>query len=107
MQCLITKSEPNRSYTFSNLGTDTLTLRPGQSFSVEGIIFEWDGSSQDCGSAPNFIPSWVVSGCVTRFSQTFDFEDFDSGGKANFPFPNGSETAEHCDWQQQVFVTSH
>jgi len=87
-------------------GIYRLTLKPGETFSVQGILFELDPpTAQDCGSAPDYIPSFVQSDCVTRFSQTFSFNDFDSGGKANFPFPNGLDTQEHCNWTQEIFVT--
>jgi hypothetical protein len=91
-------------------GSYTLTLRPGQTFTVSGILFEYDDAADDCGTGPppdgNFVPSWVDSGCVTRFSQQFSFSDFDAGGRANFPFPTGQGTANGCDWVQEVFVTA-
>ena len=116
-KCYEIVADPALSYTLDHgrfinggtpghAGTYRMTLRPGQSFQVSGILFELDDASDDCGSAPNFLPSWVRSGCVTRFSQTFYFNDFDAAGKANFPFPTGQGTAEACDWTQEVFVTA-
>ena len=104
--CYNTEVSPHRNYTIPLNKSLTMTLRPGQSFKLEGILFEGDEASADCGKAPNYIPSSVKSGCVTRFSETFSFDDFDSAGRANFPFPTGQGTAESCNWTQEIFVTA-
>jgi hypothetical protein len=104
--CTIAGVDPGYNYTLPLNKTLTMTMLPGQSFKVEGILFELDAAAPDCGKAPTYIPSWVRSGCVTRFSETFYFDDFAAGGKANFPFPTGQGTAESCDWTQEIFVNS-
>ncbi|MEO6349571.1 MAG: IPT/TIG domain-containing protein [Candidatus Limnocylindrales bacterium] len=104
--CTIAGVDPGYSYTLPLNRTLTMTMLPGQSFKVEGILFELDAASSDCGLPPTYIPSWVRSGCVTRFAQSFYFDDFAAGGRANFPFPTGQGTAENCDWTQEIYVNS-
>lgn len=104
--CHLAEADPTRDYTIPLDKNYTMTVRPGQSLKVEGMLVELDDVSPDCGQAPNYIPSWVKSGCVTRFSQVFSFDDFKSGGKANFPFPTGQGTVENCNWTQEIYVTA-
>jgi hypothetical protein len=78
---------------------------------VNGIIWETDtdlslANYPDCGLPPFYTPTNVVGGCTTRFDENFKFEDFQDGGQASFPFPDGVGTAESCDWTIEVEVTS-
>jgi hypothetical protein len=92
-------------YSFVLNRTKLNTLEEGDDITVRGILFEMDYIlSSDCGKAPNYIPSWVESGCVTRFNQKFSFDDFQDGGQASFPFPNGTGTTENCEWEVEIDV---
>lgn len=53
-------------------------LRPGDSFYLRGLFAEIDSVSQDCGSPPNFIPSWINDAqnkCEQSVSKLFTYED--------------------------------
>ena len=107
VSCHEVEAQPTYYYTLSLNKSYTMRLKPGDSFTMQGILFEGDPpAAPDCGTYPNYIPSWVNSGCVTRFSQVFSYEDFDAGGKANVQFPTGQGTAENCDWTQEIYVTA-
>jgi len=104
--CQTIELDPDEYYTIALNKSGSYILHPGEQIKVEGMLTRLDFASNDCGSAPNYIPTVVHSDCVTRFSQSFDYKDFAAGGKANFPFPTGQGTAGGCNWTQEVFVTS-
>jgi hypothetical protein len=83
---------------------ENVTLEEGDTMTVRGIVAELDNASDDCGIIPNFIPTWVDSGCVTRFGETFSFEDFQDGGQATFTRPDGTGTTEKCDWEVDLEI---
>jgi hypothetical protein len=118
------QAKPNTDYTLNlglgrvssgyyryRSGQSKFVLKEGESFSVNGIIWETDtdlslANYPDCGLPPFYTPTNVVGGCTTRFDENFKFEDFQDGGQASFPFPDGVGTAESCDWTIEVEVTS-
>jgi hypothetical protein len=83
------------------------TLKEGDEVTIRGVLAEADAGSDDCGDAPNYIPTYLLSGCFTDFAETFTFEDFRDGGQASFPFPDGSGTVENCEWTAELGITSN
>ena len=83
------------------------TLQEGESFTVKGIIYEFDFNSPDCGLEPYYIPTFVGSGCVTRFNETYSFNDFTNGGQVLFPTPDAVNTVDGCDWSLEVDVQAN
>ncbi|MFT6990351.1 MAG: hypothetical protein ACJASL_002329 [Paraglaciecola sp.] len=92
----------NNTHTFVLNHQSNHTLKEGETITVRGVLAEVDSASDDCGTAPNYIPSYIEGGCTSSFSQTFGFEDFENGGQASFPFPSGAGTAEACDWTLEI-----
>ncbi len=86
-ECHILALNSQHSYTVPLVNEYTFNLRPGQTFRVDGVLAIPSDVSADCGLPPTYIPSALQTACITRFSQQFDYSDFASGGKANFPFP--------------------
>jgi hypothetical protein len=65
----------------------SISLLEGESFRIDGaaVIFGVDDPSdyeisQDCGRAPTYIPSAIVSACFARLSQVFNYSDFSTLG---------------------------
>jgi hypothetical protein len=58
-----------------------LTLRQGESFTLNGIVTVPTVASADCGTAPRYIPTTVYSAtnCSNSVNETFSFEDFIRG----------------------------
>jgi len=84
--------------------TRTVRLEEGDTVTIAGILYENDFSGYDCGEPPWFIPSLAQSECVTRFRQTWSFDDFKDGGQATFPAVDGSGTEEGCVWDVGIEV---
>jgi hypothetical protein len=100
--------DPNANEFVYRTGQITFTLTEGQSFSVIGIIYETDvPNTPKAGLPPLYIPTAVTGGCVTRFDETFRYADFEDGGQATFPFPDGAGTAENCDWTIEVEIEAN
>jgi hypothetical protein len=100
--------DPNANEFRYRSGQISFTLTEGQSFSVNGIIYETDiAATPKAGLPPIYVPTAVAGGCVTRFDQTFRYADFEGGGQASFPFPDGAGTAESCKWTIEVEVDSN
>jgi hypothetical protein len=98
----------NSNAWFLREGQITFTITEGQSFSVNGIIYETDVAlTPKAGLPPIYVPTAVTGGCVTRFNETFRYSDFTDGGQASFPFPDGAGTAENCDWTIEVEVEAN
>jgi len=91
-------------YTFVLNKTQSYILQEGESITVRGIVAEGDSTSLNCGLAPDYIPTYVISGCATSFSEEFSYEDFKDGGQASFPFPDGTGTTENCDWTVEMGI---
>lgn len=100
--------DPNANEYVYRSGQATFRLTEGQSFSVIGIIYETDiANTPKAGLPPLYIPTAVTGGCVTRFDETFRYADFEDGGQATFPFPDGAGTAENCDWTIEVEIEAN
>lgn len=105
-QCHWIRVDPLVHYALDLNQVRTFALRPGESFTLKGELFQFDDASNDCGVPDKYIPSWInsFSGCVTTFAQVFNYNDLNAGGKANFPFPNAQGTS--CNWMQEIYVTA-
>lgn len=100
--------DPNANEFRYRTGQITFTLVEGQSFSVNGIIYETDvDNTYKAGLPPLYVPPAALGGCVTRFDETFRYSDFEDGGQATFPFPDGAGTAENCNWTIEVEIEAN
>jgi hypothetical protein len=82
----------------------TFALRQGESFVAEGMIAEIDpGTTNDCGHAPNYMPTGLRSSCYTRFSETYDYADLAHGESGETLALNPGDAAaaggDNCAWQ--------
>jgi hypothetical protein len=99
---------PSSSYWFYRAGQISFILMEGQSFSVNGIIYETDiANTPKAGLPPFYVPTAVTGGCITRFDASFSYADFADGGQATFPFPDGAGTDESCDWTIEVDIETY
>jgi hypothetical protein len=99
---------PNTNRFAYRNGQVTFTLSEGQSFSVNGVIYETDiADTPKAGLPPIYVPPAITGGCITRFDETFRYSDFENGGQASFPFPDGANTSESCDWTVEIDVEAN
>jgi hypothetical protein len=85
------------------------SLREGESFNIYGLLAEFDEAHNDCGTAPHYLPSWFLSQCYTRFSETFSFSDLSFGERGEAVAVNAVDgTAaggDNCVWRVIVSMT--
>ena len=69
------------NYNFDTSGERKVILRQGESFSLNGVVASPFILSNDCGQAPRYIPTTIVSlsDCIGNVNETFSFEDFIRG----------------------------
>ncbi len=69
------------NYNFDTSGSRNVILRQGESFSLSGIVASPFVLSGDCGKAPRYIPTTIVSAsdCIGSVNETFGFSDFIRG----------------------------
>lgn len=78
-------------------------MKEGQEATVHGVIFEID-TQMPAGVGLNQVPSAITSDCLTRWSETFVYEDFLNGGTISIPLPNGEGTGDNCEWTVDIDV---
>jgi hypothetical protein len=90
---------------YPEFGKRIITLREGESFSLQGIIGEIDQVSNNCGNPPFFIPYWLLDdqGCVGAFNETFTYDDFSDGG--GIGSSSAAFTEDTCDFDFQYSLT--
>ncbi|MCB9522936.1 MAG: hypothetical protein H6702_06105 [Myxococcales bacterium] len=61
------------------------------------------GISADCGLPPVYVPTRVPSGCYSRFSQIYNYDDFsglDAGETRQVRLIEGRvQGGDNCQWQ--------
>jgi hypothetical protein len=98
--------EPTSRHTLYLDKERTFALQAGQSFTIEGLLVEFDAASVDCDEAPDYIPRAFTSQCFTRFSETFAYSDLSFGDRGETvainPVDGAAEGGDDCSWQLQM-----
>lgn len=107
-QCSTVTLDPKRRHTIHLNRSRTFGLAEGEHFVLEGLLAELDAASNDCGVLPNFVPSWFRSGCYTRFSEVYNYDDLARGKTGQViavnPADIGARGGDSCSWRVAMTI---
>lgn len=100
--CWDIELNPDYRHTLHLNKSTTFSLREGESFTIDGLLAEFDEVSSDCGSSPNYIPRYFRSQCYTRFTQTYPYSEVAGGAQGEVivvnPADSGAQGGDSCSW---------